>query len=73
VGRGSRKAARFTEDKPKNPKQSMYKADRPAEPWPTIDQRLGAYCGVTTPYISRYRQRRDNVGFFGSLAPPGAS
>jgi hypothetical protein len=37
VGRGSRKAAHFTEGKPRNPKQSMDKADKRAEPWPTID------------------------------------
>jgi hypothetical protein len=38
VGRGSRKAVRFNEDKPKTLNKSMYKADKRAEPWPTIDR-----------------------------------
>ena len=46
VGRGSRKAPRFTRVKRMNAGNQGCKACRHAEPWPTIDQRLGAFNGL---------------------------
>ena len=67
MGRGSRKALRFTKEIRKHLDQAVCKAFKRAEPWPSDKPRLGAINGTATLFGGCHQVLRDPVAPFGSI------